>query len=482
MPPNDFLINIEKSARRGALFFRDLTKIKSTDEDKKRREVILTILLLISICLFAAAILVSFVDSLTVSKTSYQNNSLSILAIVLILLLLLFLYLLLKKGFLKVAAYVFVSIFFLLATYMAYHWGADVPAGLAFYMLTITMSGILINSRSSFSIAILISLTLIILSWLQKNSFVITSSYWRIQKMDLSDSIMLAIIFNIIATISWLSNREIEKSLLRAKNSEAELKNERDLLEINVRERTKELQQAQIEKMMQMHRFAEFGRLAGGLFHDLMNPLTAISLIFENNKINYDNKSKIKEMITNLGIAQKSRLRIDKLIASVRKQMSDQKISENFSLNREIDETIQILAYRARKNRVSMIFKARQKIKIVGNPVKFNQIVTNLVANSIDSYAPVKGNDIPSRKVEIELAKLGKTVSLTVRDWGAGIPADDMEKIFEPFFTTKKFQEGLGIGLPLVKEMAEEYFNGQIKVESAENKGSTFTFTFTPKL
>ena len=224
--------------------------------------------------------------------------------------------------------------------------------------------------------------------------------------MDLSDSIMLAIIFNIIATISWISNREIEKSLLRAKNSEAELKNERDLLEINVRERTKELQQAQIEKMMQMHRFAEFGRLAGGLFHDLMNPLTAISLIFENNKINYDNKSKIKEMITNLGIAQKSRLRIDKLIASVRKQMSDQKISENFSLNREIDETIQILAYRARKNRVSMIFKARQKIKIVGNPVKFNQIVTNLVANSIDSYAPVKGNDIPSRKVEIELAKL----------------------------------------------------------------------------
>ena len=48
-------------------------------------------------------------------------------------------------------------------------------------------------------------------------------------------------------------------------------------MEVKVEERTKELKKLQMEKMEQLYRFAEFGQLSSGLFHDLINPLTAIS-------------------------------------------------------------------------------------------------------------------------------------------------------------------------------------------------------------
>src|SRR6185369_9267351 len=81
--------------------------------------------------------------------------------------------------------------------------------------------------------------------------------------------------------LAWLWNHEVEKSLKRARKSESELKEERDMLEITVEERTKALRQTEFEKVEQLHQFAEFGQLASGLFHDLLNLVNAASLIDE---------------------------------------------------------------------------------------------------------------------------------------------------------------------------------------------------------
>ena len=231
---------------------------------------------------------------------------------------------------------------------------------------------------------------------------------------------------------------------------------------------------------MQIHRFAEFGRLSGGLFHDLANPLTALSLFVERIKLDRNKSANFEEMETNLGSIKKTAVRIEKLIGSVKKQISNQEISEVFSLNREIEEAIQLLAYKSRKNRVNLKFNTKEKIETLGNPIKFSQIVTNLAANAIDAY-PVNEKDTANRNVEIELSLHGKIITLAVKDWGIGIPPSEMSKIFEPFYTTKKYQDGLGIGLPLVKEMAEKDFNGRIEAYCAQGKGTVFVFTFNQK-
>ena len=67
-------------------------------------------------------------------------------------------------------------------------------------------------------------------------------------------------------------------------------------------------------------------------------------------------------------------------------------------------------------------------------------------------------------------------VRLSVRDTGAGIPADLIDKIFDPFFTTKPVGEGTGLGLTISHKIVEEH-GGSIDVKSEPGKGATFIIT-----
>ena len=66
--------------------------------------------------------------------------------------------------------------------------------------------------------------------------------------------------------------------------------------------------------------------------------------------------------------------------------------------------------------------------------------------------------------------------SITVQDFGCGIPAENLPRIFEPFFTTKAFssRRGTGLGLSMVYELSKKMDAG-IAVESVVDQGSSFT-------
>jgi signal transduction histidine kinase len=66
-----------------------------------------------------------------------------------------------------------------------------------------------------------------------------------------------------------------------------------------------------------------------------------------------------------------------------------------------------------------------------------------------------------------------KSVEITVRDNGHGIPADVLPRIFDPFFTTKEVGQGVGLGLFIVFEIIEEH-GGCIAVDSETGRGTTF--------
>lgn len=68
-----------------------------------------------------------------------------------------------------------------------------------------------------------------------------------------------------------------------------------------------------------------------------------------------------------------------------------------------------------------------------------------------------------------------KSVTITIKDNGDGIPKDVKEKIFQPFFTTKPTGEGTGLGLSLSYDIITKGHGGQLKVDTEEGQGTEFT-------
>ena len=77
--------------------------------------------------------------------------------------------------------------------------------------------------------------------------------------------------------------------------------------------------------------------------------------------------------------------------------------------------------------------------------------------------------------VSISTKKMGTNISISVKDNGNGIPKKVLEKIFQPFFTTKPTGEGTGLGLSLSYDIITKGHRGELKVETKEGEGTTFT-------
>jgi signal transduction histidine kinase len=103
----------------------------------------------------------------------------------------------------------------------------------------------------------------------------------------------------------------------------------------------------------------------------------------------------------------------------------------------------------------------------LADEVQVGQVVLNLLTNAIQAIGDRAGTiDIRAR------ANGSGEVYLEVKDSGAGIARDNLERIFEPLFTTKA--RGMGLGLAVSKALAVAN-GGNITVESKEGEGAKFT-------
>lgn len=466
-------------------FFEKLVLPISQDEDGARSEFILNIFL-------AAVIGLSFV-SFTINLIDwFRNKETAISAGVMFIIFsfFIFLYFLSRKGFFILASFIFLGVLFLLVSYVAIIYGVDLPEGVLTYALVIIMSGILISTRFAFCVAFIVVFITLLFGYFQIHFFLPMDYSWRTEATSIGNIIMIGILFSVIATVSWLSNREIEKSLARARRSEVDLKKERDSLEITVEARTRELKETQAEKMTQLYRFAEFGRLSSGLFHDLINPLTAVSLNIEKVKNMEEVRAHVKSVEEKTGAVPISELseyvskaisaakKMEDMVSAVRKQLSRQETKSLFSVNEEIAQALEVLSYKAKKSCVAIRLFSREDLKTYGDAVKFNQVALNLIANAIDAYLPAIA---PPATITMSLSKEGGMIIFEVKDRGIGISEENKPRLFDPFFTTKEEGYGLGIGLSIVKRIVEKDFGGSIEVASREGEGSTFTVKFPQK-
>jgi len=168
-------------------------------------------------------------------------------------------------------------------------------------------------------------------------------------------------------------------------------------------------------------------------------------------------------------------------LTSVRKQITKQEEKSYFSLNKEIEEVMEILDFKARKKKVDLIFNAEKEYFLFNKQVKFYQLVANLISNAIDAY---EEKEEKNKSVVITLdegSEISETIILSVKDNACGLSEELKTKIFEDFFSTKNFTDGTGLGLTLVKSVVENDFKGTIEIESKIGVGSNFIIKIPKK-
>lgn len=441
-----------------------LLKPRQLNEDAQRREFILNILLLGSIALSLVALISASANAIT-QGTSYQGTPPTILAIPVLFFFLLYVLSRLRQQ--TLASSLLVLFYYAAGTYTLTRWGILIPQGILIYALILIMAGILIHTRFALAVTLLICGSLFWIEYARRQSQ-ITVKLWSSSTAGMDDAIVFSITFFVILAVSWLGNREIEKSLQRARRSEAALKRERDNLEIRVEERTKELQQSQLERTMQLYRFAEFGKLASALIHDLANPLSTLSLNLEQLK-NQEQHQALKR-------ALEATNRMEQYISTTRKQLQDQSDTSTFGVKAELQQVLEILQHRARTAGVTATIDIPAALKIQGSVVRFHQLMANLITNAIDTYdaSPLSHEQ---RTVHIDIEPKINALTIRVTDHGKGIPADKSQEIFEPFFTTKSPERGMGLGLSICKDIVEKDFGGTIQFVSTPAQGTVFLVT-----
>lgn len=219
-------------------------------------------------------------------------------------------------------------------------------------------------------------------------------------------------------------------------------------------------------------KMAALGQLAGGVAHEINNPLQImlgriqmIQMMAEEKKP--AGKAKLKD---ELNLVTEEVLRIRDIVRNLldfSRQGKRETALAPLSLNDTLNDVLALLQHQLISNQVEVKLSLEpENTRIMGNRNQLKQVFINLMMNAIHAM------EREPRVLEIGTVVKDGMVMASVRDSGVGIPQENIARIFEPFFSTKSMGTGLGLSISygLIKE-----HKGTIEVESQEARGTCFT-------
>ncbi len=240
-----------------------------------------------------------------------------------------------------------------------------------------------------------------------------------------------------------------------------------DNMEDQVKKRTKELIDTQ-KQLIRAEKMATVGTLAGGVAHEINNPLTAI---LTNVQFLLSSPESVDEESLQLMEEATKRCRtiVQKLMLYARKP-SEPSQMQKINILDITNGVVKLLTYQLKQENIKIEVKTDAKdYSVVGNQDELEQVITNLILNAKDAIQKVKTEGV----IEIVISSDSENVIIKIKDEGVGIPEKDLVKIFDPFFTTKDVGKGTGLGLSVCQSIVQKH-QGSIEVESEQNKGATF--------
>ena len=273
-----------------------------------------------------------------------------------------------------------------------------------------------------------------------------------------------------------LLNKNRERLPILKTVTEVMIEKENYLLEIFLDISERKIAEAEKTKFQtQLHqseKMAAVGQLAGGVAHEINNPLTVI--------LGYTQLTlrKLKpgdDLLKPLEMIEKEAIRCKKLVENLLTfSRSSNLVPQPENINKAIKEALALVEIQGKMKFVSISADYNKNLPDVMIDVsQIQQIIINLCNNAMDAM-PEGG------KIKIKTGQDDHNIEILVSDNGAGISEENKKRLFEPFFTTKEVGKGTGLGLSLCYEITKKH-HGKISVESELGKGTTFTIRL-PKI
>jgi PAS domain S-box-containing protein len=230
-----------------------------------------------------------------------------------------------------------------------------------------------------------------------------------------------------------------------------------------------ELKTAQAN-LVEASKMRALGELVAGVAHELNNPLmasqTILHVIFNNLHENCPNRDRLE-------LIRRCNDRIQKIVEHL-KEFSRQKKPEfqKLDVNQPIENALLITGQQLLDHNISIVKKLAEGLPdILGDSNQLEQVFLNLIGNAMDAMELVGGPKKLTISSKLAKEKGFSAVVVSLKDTGAGIPPENLDKVFDPFFSTKPVGKGTGLGLSLCFGIIEVH-GGRLEIASQPGKGT----------
>ncbi|EDN71459.1 periplasmic sensor signal transduction histidine kinase [Beggiatoa sp. PS] len=293
-------------------------------------------------------------------------------------------------------------------------------------------------------------------------------------------------------------NTDLQQAIQVAEVANQALNQTLATLDAKVIERTAQLN-AKVEELtktrhelVQSEKMASLGRLVAGFAHELNTPIGVavsgasllqekahlVNQLIEQEEVDEDDLISALDSINQMAELTLSNLRrASSLVGSFKRTAIDQSSDDirQFQVKRALEDVINTLHNQFKKTAIDIQVDCSNDLVISSFPGALDQILTNLMMNSlIHGFEEGKNTG----HIRIVVQRVENQLHLTYSDTGKGIPAENLLNIFEPFFTTHRAHGGSGLGLYICYNIVSNQFKGQMTCESTIDQGTTFYIDF----
>lgn len=225
------------------------------------------------------------------------------------------------------------------------------------------------------------------------------------------------------------------------------------------------------DQLVQAAKLAALGQLAGGVAHELNQPLTALRTLVD--LLRERGEDKVVDHADDFEIMRKAVTRMGRIVDGVRTFARQSAFSlGRVEAVRPVDDALGLLGRQLRQEGIDVQRSVADELPAIhADGDRLAQVFVNLLANARDAL--VDAPDGRERRVVISVRADGGVVEYVVEDNGPGIDPAAAARVFDPFYTTKPPGKGTGLGLSVSRGIIEEH-GGSLALEQRSGGGTRF--------